>query len=224
MRDEFTRLRTEQIALRQDVEIERQARIAAEERATRVGALKQMEELKQLAVQAVAEAEEAREEAEEATELALAFETEADGYKRDVEHLEKTARNLKSKNKKLEFDLQRMQKGGALKGIRGGAKYLDEDEVAKIYGEQIKELKAEVEMLNGKSAQLSKTNMSSKQKLETLQKKYDDMIQVGFLLIFTVLRLFCDCFATDLRLIWAYYLAERRRRWRGRRWVPGLGK
>ena len=192
MRDEFTRLRTEQIALRQDVEIERQARIAAEERATRVGALKQMEELKQLAVQAVAEAEEAREEAEEATELALAFETEADGYKRDVEHLEKTARNLKSKNKKLEFDLQRMQKGGALKGIRGGAKYLDEDEVAKIYGEQIKELKAEVEMLNGKSAQLSKTNMSSKQKLETLQKKYDDMIQVGFLLIFTVLRLFCD--------------------------------
>ena len=134
MRVEFTRLRTEQIALRQDVEIERQARIAAEERATRVGALKQMDELKQLAVQAVAEAEEAREEAEEATELALAFETEADGYKRDVEHLEKTARNLKSKNKKLEFDLQRMQKGGALKGIRGGAKYLDEDEVAKIYG------------------------------------------------------------------------------------------
>ena len=178
-RDEFTRLRAEQVKLRQDVEIERQARIAAEEVNKPEGALKQMKELKQLAVQAVAEAEEAREEAEEATELAMAFEQEADEYKRDVEHLEKTARNLKSKNKKLEFDLQRMAKGGPTRRTPSGAKYMDEDEVAKIYGEEIKALKAEVEMLGGKSEKLSAANVAAKMRHASLQKKYDDLVANG---------------------------------------------
>ena len=56
---------------------------------------------------------------------------------------------------------------------------MDEDEVAKMYGEEIKQLKSAVDMHQGKVAKLSASNSSTMMRLGALQKKYDDLVANG---------------------------------------------
>ena len=101
------------------------------------------------------EAEDAQAEAAEATDLALAFEQEANDYRRDVQHLNKTVTHLKSVQAKLKFDLDRAARGQNVgrrsgPGSLPGAAFIDNDEVKRMYGDEINDLRKQVEQLQEK--------------------------------------------------------------------------
>ena len=118
-----------------------------------------------------------QEEAEEATELALAFEQEADDNKRDVEHLTKTLLDLKSAMQALKWKYEQLQKrvlaGGGARLLLPGQSHIEDDTVKKMYQEKIEDLQREVEM-SVKAQQESKADdMEWKGKLAAAQRKLD---------------------------------------------------
>ena len=102
---------------------------------------------------------------------------EADDLKRDVEHLEKTALSLKSKNKKLEFDLQRMSKGMSTgRSVRLGEGQVDP---MKMYDDKIKGLEADNKLLEKSASDMKAKSAAEKRRLESLQKKYEELMKNG---------------------------------------------
>ena len=104
---------------------------------------------------------------------------EADDLKRDVEHLEKTALSLKSKNKKLEFDLQRMSKGMSTgRSVRLGEGQVDP---MKMYDDKIKGLEADNKLLEKSASDMKAKSAAEKRRLESLQKKYEELMKLSLI-------------------------------------------
>jgi hypothetical protein len=123
----------------------------------------QFDELKVIAKDAMDQAEDAQEEAEEATNLALKFEEELNNANRDVEHLTKTVAHLKQVQAKLKFELSKS--GGKpvhRPGHIPGAAFIDNDEVKRMYGDEINDLKKTVGQLQEKLKEGSEKEAAAK--------------------------------------------------------------
>jgi hypothetical protein len=83
---------------------------------------------------------------------------------------------MKQQQQELKYKLQALQKrvaSGSSGGAGGSASHMDESDVSRMYGEEIKDLKAENEVLLKKINEKTGDQMSIKWKMTTLQRKLE---------------------------------------------------